>query len=118
FKPINDAWGHAAGDVVMKAYLEAVRDAVGTLGSAYRGKGDEVVVILAGQGHGRAVEVAQRIREAVASLRCVYQERELPRVTASIGVASTPPEHRTRDLVNIAEARNRNMKAQGKDRIG
>lgn len=118
FKPINDAWGHAAGDVVMKAYLEAVRDAVGTLGIAYRGKGDEVVVILAGQGHGRAIEVAQRIREAVAALRCLYQERELPRVTASIGVASTPPEHRTRDLVNIAEARNRNMKAQGKDRIG
>ena len=118
FKPINDSWGHAAGDVVMKAYLEAVRDAVGTLGTSYRGKGDEVVVILAGQGHGRAVEVAERIRASVSSLQCRYQDRDLPRVTASIGVASTPPEHRTRDLVNIAEARNRLMKAQGKDRIG
>ena len=118
FKPINDSWGHAAGDVVMKAYLEAVRDSVGTLGTAYRGKGDEVVVILAGQGHGRAVEVAERIRTAVSELRCTHLDRDLPRVTASIGVATTPPEGRTRDLVNIAEARNRSMKAQGKDRIG
>jgi diguanylate cyclase (GGDEF)-like protein len=118
FKPINDSWGHAAGDVVMKAYLEAVRDSIGTLGTAYRGTGDEVVVILAGQGHGRAVEVAERIRSAVSALRCRHQDRDLPRVTASIGVASTPPEHRSRDLVNIAEARNRSMKAQGKDRIG
>jgi hypothetical protein len=33
-------------------------------------------------------------------------------------VASTPPERRTRDLLNVAETRNRSMKAQGKDRIG
>jgi len=37
FKAVNDGFGHAAGDVVMKAYLESVRDSVGMFGDAYRG---------------------------------------------------------------------------------
>jgi hypothetical protein len=37
FKPINDKLGYDAGDVVMKAYLEVVRDCIGLFGTAYRG---------------------------------------------------------------------------------
>jgi hypothetical protein len=36
FKAVNDRFGHAAGDLVMKAYLEAVRDAVGVFGDLRR----------------------------------------------------------------------------------
>src|ERR1051325_2177801 len=50
FKPINDQFGHEAGDVVMKRYLEVVRDSVGSFGNAYRGRGDEVVGIIIGEG--------------------------------------------------------------------
>ncbi|SRR6266568_2755724 len=117
FKAINTEFGHAGGDVMMKAYLEAVCDSVGQLGTAYRMGGDETASIVIGQGHERAIEIAERIRNAVAALRCEYKDKPLPKVTASMGVASTPPEPRTTDIETLADARNDKAKRSGKNRV-
>lgn len=115
FKRINDEFGHAAGDLVLKNYLETVSNSLGSLGTGYRGRGDEVVAIITGQAHQKAVEIAQRIRDAVGKIACDYKGKRLPSVTASIGVATTPPESRTMDLESVAETRNREAKKAGKD---
>ncbi len=117
FKPINTAFGQDAGDVVMKTYLEVVRDQVGIFGKGYRGRGDEVVVLIKGQGHQAAVEVAERIRTGVKALTCEHEGRKLPSVSASIGVASTPPEGRSMQLESMAEARKRKAKEEARDRV-
>lgn len=117
FKSVNDGFGHAAGDVVMKAYLESVRDAVGVLGDAYRGSGDEVVAIVLGQGHDRAVEIAETIRRRISALVCEYNGHALPNVTASIGVATTPPEERNRDVYLVADRRQGLAKQRGKNMV-
>lgn len=117
FKPINDEFGHDAGDVVLKSYLEAVRDGLGSFGTGYRGRGDEVVAIIAGQGHERAVEIAEKIRSAIEALKCEFRGQSLPSVTASIGVATTPPESRSMELQSVAEARNRQAKESGRNRV-
>lgn len=116
FKPINKL-GHAAGNVIMKAYLETVRDCLGLLGAGYRGRGDEVVGIIVGQGHQRAVELAEKIRFGVEALKCEYKGQPLPRVTASIGVATTPPAARSADIETLADFRNNQAKEAGKNRI-
>jgi diguanylate cyclase (GGDEF)-like protein len=77
FKPVNDQAGHAAGDVVMKAYLEVVRDCLGQFGTAYRGRGDETVCLMPGLGHQRAVEIAEAIRKGVAALQCEHNGKPL-----------------------------------------
>lgn len=115
FKAINDNHGHPAGDVVMKAYLSAVRDSVGTFGTAYRGRGDEVKVILPGVTKDRAVMLAEDIRGAVKRQRCTYKDKELPVVTTSIGVAATPPDERLPSLEDRADERQRAAKDQGRD---
>jgi len=117
FRPINTDYGHEAGDVVMKAYLEAVRDSIGLLGDTYRGVGDETVALIVGQGHARTIELAESIREGVAQLKVEHRGHVLPPVTASIGVATTPPESRSRDILSIAEERNRLAKKTGKNRV-
>lgn len=117
FGPINKRLGQDAGDVVMKAYLEVVRDSIGLLGTGYRGVGDETVCLVVGQDHDRAVELAEAIRQGVADLKLEYNGHMLPRVTASIGVATTPPEDRTRDISLIAENRKRDAKEAGKNRV-
>lgn len=117
FKAVNERFGHLAGDVVMKAYLTAVRDAVGPLGDAYRGSGDEVVVTLVGHGHEHAISIAERIRTSVAALRCEYDGQALPIVTASVGVASSPPEERTRALHDLADQRQSSAKERGKNQV-
>ena len=117
FKPINDEFGHDAGDVVLKAYLEIVRDTLGSFGTGYRGTGDEVVAIVTGQGHERAVNIAEKIRKAVETMECEYKGKRLPNVTASIGVATTPPESRTVEIESVAEERNRQAKRAGTNRV-
>jgi diguanylate cyclase (GGDEF)-like protein len=116
FDPINKNFGHDAGNEVMKAYLLAVRDAVGLLGDAYRVGGDETASIIVGQGHERAHEIAKKIWAQVRSLRVEYKGRILPVVTVSLGVATSPPAPRSHDVYTIAEAAQRKAKVS-KDRV-
>lgn len=117
FGIINKQFGQDAGDVVMKAYLESVRDGLGLLGTGYRGCGDEIASLVIGQGHERTIVLAESIRAKVEGLRCEHKGIPLPRVTASLGVATTPPEPRTMDVETISENRKRQAKQQGKNRM-
>lgn len=116
FKSVNDGHGHAAGDEVLKAYLTAVRDTIGDDGTAYRAGGDEVAAVLAGLEHAGVLRVAE-LKTAIADMLVQHQGARLPRVTASIGVASTPPAQRTPDLEAIADDAQRRAKAEGKNRV-
>jgi diguanylate cyclase (GGDEF)-like protein len=117
FKPINDKFGYAAGDVVMKTYLEVARDHLGLFGTGYRGVGDEVAALVIGQPHQRAVELAEGIRKGVESLSLEYKGITLPKVTSSIGIATSPPEDRKLEIETLAESRKRQAKENGRNRI-
>jgi diguanylate cyclase (GGDEF)-like protein len=79
--------------------------------------GDEVAVIIVGQGHQRAVELAEAVRRGVESLSLEYKSIALPKVTASIGVATTPPAEREMEIKSLAESRKRQGKEKGRNRI-
>jgi diguanylate cyclase (GGDEF)-like protein len=117
FKKINDASGHPAGDEVMKNYLEAVRDCVGSIGDGYRGRGDEVAVLIVGQEHKRVLEIAEKLRVRIETRENKFKDIILPSVTASIGLATTPPESRGKDLETIADDRQIRAKKEGKNRV-
>lgn len=117
FKRINDDYGHPAGDTVMKAYLQVVKDAVGLRADAYRGSGDEVKIVVVGLGHDGAVGVAEDIRRRVEALQPAHAQQPLPQVTASIGVSSSPPDARSRDLEGVADDRQRRAKSEGRNRV-
>jgi diguanylate cyclase (GGDEF)-like protein len=117
FGKINKQFGQAAGDVVMKAYLESVQASIGDFGTGYRGVGDETVGLIVGQGHEKAMEIAEAIKLRVAALQCQYKAKPLPSVTVSVGVATTPPESRSMDIETLAESRKRIAKENGKNRV-
>jgi diguanylate cyclase (GGDEF)-like protein len=86
FKPINDAYGHGAGDAVLQAVAVALRSVLRASDTAGRLGGDEFAVILQNlPAPGVAVEIAERL---VAALRTpvIFGEHVLD-VQASIGVA-------------------------------
>ena len=70
-----------------------------------------------GQGHDRTVEIAQAIRKRVAEMKFENKGALLPPVSASIGVASTPPDSRTPEIEALADERQIKAKKTGKDRV-
>jgi diguanylate cyclase (GGDEF)-like protein len=62
-KQVNDTYGHDVGDLALKMYLQAIADAIGDRGQAFRLGGDEVLVVLPGHDDTAAVgllELASR----------------------------------------------------------
>jgi len=66
---------------------------------------------------GLAVEFAEAIRKGVESLSLKYKDIALPKVTASIGVATTPPADRKMEIKSLAESRKRQAKENGRNRV-
>ncbi|SDS90649.1 putative bifunctional diguanylate cyclase/phosphodiesterase [Actinoplanes derwentensis] len=86
FKPINDTYGHEAGDAVLQAAGVALRSVIRTGDTAGRLGGDEFAVILRDLPDVPAVErVAQRVAEALRT-PVIFGDLVLS-VEASIGVA-------------------------------
>lgn len=69
FKEINDAFGHDAGDELLRLIADALSDTVRKPDAAFRWAGDEFAVLLRGSDESGATLVAARIRESVSS-RC------------------------------------------------
>jgi len=86
FKRVNDQLGHAAGDAVLQDVAYTMRATLRAGDSIYRVGGEEILVILPGAGEEDAVEIAERLCQAVRERRPVGVA-----VSVSIGVAVSPP---------------------------
>lgn len=87
FKNVNDSYGHPAGDKVLKAIAQVMREAVRTTDISARIGGEELCVILQQTGIEGAVELAERLRVNIEAMPIRWQDRDI-RVTASFGVAT------------------------------
>lgn len=113
FKRVNDQLGHAAGDAVLQDVAYTMRAALRAGDSIYRVGGEEILIILPGADEEDAIEIAERLRQAVRSRRPVGIA-----VTISIGVAVSKPDVvDTDDLVARADAALYAAKAGGRDTV-
>lgn len=86
FKNLNDQFGHAFGDAVLRAVGGILAKGVRAGDYACRYGGEELAVILPGAPASAAADVAGRLRAAIAALS--FQPKGMPvTVTASFGVA-------------------------------
>ena len=117
FKAINDQYGHAAGDKVLRATTAAWQaqlrehDPLGRIG------GEEFLVVCPDTTPERALVVANRLCEASRALRFPEIDPGL-RVTVSIGIAHASGDGDSRDaLFDRADAALYRAKQQGRDRV-
>jgi diguanylate cyclase (GGDEF)-like protein len=85
FKPVNDRYGHAAGDRVLRQIAQRMRAAVREGDLVARAGGDEFVVVARDATPEQVAALAQRIRSAVAEPTQVGDDEVIVGVT--IGVA-------------------------------
>ena len=86
FKRINDTYGHAAGDTVLRAFSRTVQDQLRALDAFGRYGGEEFLLMLPETPAASAIALAERVRGAVEGLRCTEGERTIT-LTVSAGVA-------------------------------
>jgi diguanylate cyclase (GGDEF)-like protein len=89
FKRINDTWGHAAGDAVLRSVARTCRVEIRTGDQIGRIGGEEFLVVLHSATAAQAREIAERLRLAVERLDLSAVAPEIApdlRVTISLGV--------------------------------
>ncbi len=102
-KPINEMWGHAAGDQAIRLLADQLEQVFGKHGLVCRSGGDEFVVLLPGTPGRDAYVMAQQVHEALH--RMVLSGAENTPVSITMGVASTADSAvGWRDVVRRADA--------------
>jgi diguanylate cyclase (GGDEF)-like protein len=113
FKRINDTYGHDRGDAVLRDVAYEIRKALRSFELVYRIGGEEFLVVLPGIGADEAMEIAQRVRRAVAEAHPGDVD-----LTLSAGVACAAGEEMTYDEVfRAADAALFEAKREGRDRV-
>jgi diguanylate cyclase (GGDEF)-like protein len=112
FKTVNDGFGHAAGDQVLAAIGRVLTAHLRTGDLVSRYGGEEFLVILPDTPPAGAMQVAERLREAVAALVGLSKM-----VTVSIGVASCHQDETAESLVARADAALYQAKNSGRNRV-
>lgn len=115
FKRINDRWGHAAGDRVLVAVADVLREQLRGADLGARFGGEEFLAILPATTSAEAVAAAERIRARVAKLALDADDGPM-RITASIGVATLAFGESTTQLLARADTAMYRAKDAGRDR--
>lgn len=119
FKSINDHFGHALGDAVIRNVADAIRKCIRGGDHAVRYGGEEFLVILPDTPVDGASTVAETVRARVASLRLVRRRDDfrLPPFTVSVGVAGYQPGDNADALLQRADSALYRSKEQGRNRV-
>ena len=115
FKQINDQRGHAVGDQVLANVGAVLRSVLRTRDFVGRNGGEEFAVLLPDTHVPEAVEIAERVRAAIAEISLPGSDVS---VTVSIGVGGFPDHASTLDrLERLADAALYLAKRQGRNRV-
>jgi diguanylate cyclase (GGDEF)-like protein len=113
FKDVNDTHGHDAGDEALRQVANVIQSGTRGIDTGARIGGDEFAVILPETDLVRGLEVAERLRSAIAAL----DFGPAGRVTASLGVAELPTCARNNEELRAsADAALYEAKRGGRDR--
>jgi len=118
FKRFNDDYSHEAGDVVLRAVGELLRGTLRASDLACRYGGEEFTVVMPDSTLNDARIRLDTLRQAVMQLHLGYQDRDLPAITVSIGVAAAQPkETDIAALLGRADAALYQAKKEGRNRV-
>ncbi|MFN2636483.1 MAG: diguanylate cyclase [Gemmatimonadaceae bacterium] len=112
FKQYNDAFGHPAGDEVLRTIAEIMQESARKIDCVARYGGEEFVILMPDTSPFEALDAAEHIRARVAAKK--FSGRK---ITLSIGVAAFPEDADNHEaLVAIADEALYQAKREGRDR--
>jgi diguanylate cyclase (GGDEF)-like protein/putative nucleotidyltransferase with HDIG domain len=118
-RDINNGYGHLAGDAVLKGIAEIFRQELRHYDVPARFGGEEFSILLPETPPEQAMEIAERIRRAVAEREFEVETAAEPiRATVSLGVAGFPKDGLdANELIHQADLAVYRGKLQGRNRV-
>lgn len=118
FKLVNDTHGHRVGDEVLQTLAQRLQKQLRKGTAAYRYGGEEFVIILMDTDLHKAIDVAERLRQAIRATP-VKTSAGAVEITASFGVAQqdSAKDHEAWDVLHRADQALYEAKRQGRDRV-
>ena len=116
FKAVNDHFGHAAGDEVLKAVAARFAELMRLGDAVVRFGGEEFLLVLPRASLEHAAQVAERARKSLGA-EPVRAGDAVITVTASFGVAERLPDEGREGVIARADAALYRAKAAGRDRV-
>ncbi len=116
FKRVNDRFGHATGDLVLRLFADRVRANVRRIDVLVRRGGEEFVLLMPSTPAREAKTIAERIRYNLAT-HALDVQGEAIRQTVSIGLATWNGDEGPEALERRADAAMYEAKRQGRNRL-
>lgn len=113
FKLVNDRFGHDTGDDVLRTVVRLTNDNIRSTDFHGRWGGEEFMVLLPQTTLEAALDVAEKLRLAVAG----HQFNQVGTVTASYGVAELTPQENARSLAQRVDEALYRAKDRGRNRV-
>jgi diguanylate cyclase (GGDEF)-like protein len=118
FKRVNDGFGHAAGDAVLRAIAQLVRQSIRYCDVACRYGGEELVILMPDCAQPDAVRRAESLRADIAGAPPMNDGAGPDTITASFGVAEFPLHGPDADaLFRAADQAMYRAKREGRNRV-
>lgn len=116
FKRINDSFGHAAGDEVLRSVANSIRRCIRSTDVVFRYGGEEFVILLTNTNGKGGELLAERIRMSIANSDNRYMDYHI-NITISLGVHTLSPEDSADSLFNQADQALYQAKRSGRNRV-
>ncbi len=116
FKHVNDTYGHAAGDALLRATADVMTRCVRPFDKVFRVGGEEFSILMPNVDLAAAREAAERLRRAIESNAIRFNGAEIT-ITISIGIVEVTGTVEQAVLNEAADAALYRAKTQGRNRI-
>lgn len=116
FKRVNDTWGHAAGDKVLKRVSAVLKSMLRGYDGIARWGGEEFLIVLPDASAAEAAVIADRIRQTVLGSRVEFEE-QLIEVSMTFGVTALAPGETWQASVARADEALYRGKEAGRNRV-
>ncbi|SIO25332.1 sensor domain-containing diguanylate cyclase [Halodesulfovibrio marinisediminis] len=116
FKDVNDTWGHAAGDDVLRMVANSLTSGIRKDDSAFRWGGEEFLIVLPNCAPKELANVGERLRMLVEN-SWLEHDGTILKVTASFGGTIANKDEDTNSVLQRADEQLYLSKGNGRNRV-
>jgi len=116
FKNVNDTYGHAMGDEVLKQVVKSITACIRQTDMCFRYGGEEFLIMLASADTEGAHRIAERIRSSIEEATFTHQKGSLS-ITSSIGSATLYAQDTMQSICERADTALYKAKNSGRNRV-